>query len=387
MPLFRGILDMKTLRTGLAPQALRAPEQPMQWTVSVDFGGAQGHELEGLLACTIEKLRKLGVTQVRYELRQRETLDIATNPNNRPLHIVRTLREAGIDVLAVVGVGNRGAVEDGLDGDDADYLPRIAKNVREITAALTPLGVTRYQLENEVNAAGLGTLPGYHWRNGRKWWKDDFKEEVIRTLAQAVKSVNPDAKVHTNLLDGLSDPSSGVDEMLERLSPYLDEIGFDFYTNQILPFQVTEHIPNPLGKIAKGMLGLSDMTAFLKERVAHYEALSGLPVRISETGYPTEHALFTHDAGGQYRFVQTVTEAAMQSGASAFGYYRLMDPEHVETDFLGSLNPNKGTEPYFGLVNADCEEKVGTVREGLFGPEREVSAFEAFREAVARSRA
>jgi hypothetical protein len=370
--------------------------EPFQWSLSVDFGEADGLELEGRIACTLAQLQTLGVKQVRYELTQNLTRDIATNPDNRELRIVRALTQAGVDVLAVVGVGTRRALEPGLDADAPDYLERVTGNVRDVVRALTPLGVTRYQLENEVNAAGLATLPGYQWRDGRRWWDDDFKEEVLSALSQTVKQSNPDALVHTNLLDGLSDPSGSVDEMLERFTPYLDEIGFDFYSNQVLPYALTEHVPGRLGRLFRGMLGTDDIAALLKERVAHYEEVTGLPVRIAETGYPTRHAVAGHTAAGQARFVEEVTEAAAESGAIGLGYYRLMDPEAVNPSFIEGLNPNRGTEPFFGLVSADCEPKRGTVSGWAWNDEgavprlvrvkRDVSAFDAFREAVAQTK-
>jgi hypothetical protein len=379
-----------------APRA-GAP-QDFRWSVSLDFGMGSPEQVFPLhkLPKVIARLKELGVQAVRFELAQKDTQDIATNPQNRALQIVRAVRAAGIDVTAVVGLGGNNALEPGFNADDPKYIEKISQNVRDIARTLGPLGVKHFQVENEINCAGLATLPVYNWRSGRRWWSDDFKVEVVKALSEAVRGEIADAVIYTNLHDGVTDPNGSVDEMLQRFAPHIDQIGLDYYSNQIVPYAVSEQMPKWLSQLTRGGLGTADLAEALKERVEHYQALTGKPVWISETGYPTDHSFFPHTAAGQFRFAQEMADAARQSGAAGFNYFRLMDRDGTPPGGLAKLAPNHGIEPYFGLLDAELNPKWGTMTEWTWaqhGPlslpkrvETRVSAWEALKAAIAEDR-
>lgn len=382
------------------------------------------------LKAITDRLIELGVDHVRFEITMRDSGDITTNPKNNALQVVTAIRNAGIDVVPVVGVGNIPSLPDGMSADDPDYLEKLLANVREVATVLKPLGIKNFQIENELNAAGLATLPTFGWRKGEKWWDPEFKVEVLSSLRAVVKEIVPEAKVHSNFHDLVSDPIPAVpdrpndgpqiagwsaedlnrltqavlkrsayrDAALRLLAPHLDEVGVDFYPNYTLPHSVTSALGLPASLTPlEGALGTREPGKLLAKRVRHYARITNKSVRISETGYPSRRPGDSDDADGQIDYIRAITQGARDSGAKGLTYFRLSDPPAKDGGILGALDPNVSTEPYFGLLDADGKEKDATVDHWewkLFGgiipyPSRVVehtSSFDAFTEIIAEFR-
>ncbi|MCC6746047.1 MAG: hypothetical protein IT371_00225 [Deltaproteobacteria bacterium] len=420
-----------------APRAAeKGRSDGFRWGVSADWGifAATTRFAPGQQEAMIRRLKQLGVDHVRYELPMRETLDIARNPQHPALRAVRAFRRAGLDVIAVVGVGSSSALPKGLDAGAPDYIDRVAANVRDIARALRPLGVRHFQVENELNSAGLTTLPGWGWRSGHTWWSWDFKEKLMRSLSHAVREQVPGAVLTTNFYDQFSDPvplpadkraraeahlltklvrrskrlteqlfwlpatlllrEDNMADAIYRLSRFVDRVGVDYYPNYVLPIAVTNAIGIPAGLAPLGgALGTGDPGGLLKRRVAFYRRVSGKPVTVAETGYESRSPL-GHGRAGQAEFVDRVARAARASGAVGMTYFRLADPTHHARAPL--LTVNRWIEPYFGLLDQALQPKsTKTLRwttrqvRGLTVPwpaEERVSAFAAYAKVIREDR-
>jgi hypothetical protein len=389
------------------------------WGVTIDIGRARIVSPDRL-AKIIERLKDLGVEYVRLEIPMNLAMDFAANPNNPVRKSIESILKAGIDVVPILGVGSKDVLPAGLTVDSPDYVHRLATHVREVVRTLTPLGVSQFQIENELNAAGMATMPPYGWRSGARWWDPDFKVELLSALRWAVKVENPDATVYSNFHDQVSDPipaipqlASGqldalnlpvqtasmlaggllrgtfLDEALKRFAPHLDRIGLDFYPNYVLPRSITAPLGLPAEFSGADTLGTRAPGEKLKQRVKHYQELTGKPVVIAESGYPSSSPL-RHDASEQARFAEEMTAAARDSGAVGFTYFRLSDPPRPAS----GVGPNESVEPFFGLLDHDLQPKRGTWEEmkwQSFGPisipvgfeRREGSAWEMLKKAIA----
>jgi hypothetical protein len=386
----------------------------MRLGISVDYGMSRPTAKRSAksfpkLLGRLAELQKQGLDHVRFELPMRETEDIATRADHPAVQAIAAFRKLGLDVVPVVGVGSRKALPASLHVDDPDYVARVSKNVHDIAARLAPLGVRDYQIENELNVAGIATLPVMHWREGHRWWDLGFKRELIGALAYAVKTAAPNARVNHNFFDGMTDPTTtafgrdpswstklrGVgrvaaalmrpaphlERALRELSPSLDEVGLDSYPDYVVPHTVAR------------LFGSADPERFAK-RVAAVGALTGKPIRIAETGYESRSP-FGHGPAGQAAYVAETSAAAQRSGAVAYTYFRLADYPRIAP--RATLDPNRLVEPYFGLLDGRLEPKVGArLRLGTrwVGPLRVpwlvrdvVSSWDAFKRALADAHA
>jgi hypothetical protein len=372
---------------------------PMRWGISVDYGMSRPTtrrpaRTAARILSRLAELKRSGLDHVRVELPMRETEHIANDPDHPAVTFVRQLRALDLDVVAVVGVGSERALPASLKVSDPDYIAKVSRNVRDVAWRLSLLGVRDYQVENELNVAGLSTLPGLRWREGARWWDLGFKAELLTSLVRAVKSADPTARVNHNFYDGLSDPivspwPSGRPSLLDRLrgaarvagaflshadafhsalltlSEPLDEVGLDRYPNYTLPIGVSR------------LFGLGGARA-LADRVRYLGETTGKPVRIAETGYESRSP-FGHGAEGQTRYVDEVARAAARSGAVAFTYFRLNDYAQPRARF--TLNLNRLVEPYFGLLDARLAPKEGRASLAGTGPR---SGWEALKAVMSR---
>jgi hypothetical protein len=335
----------------------------------------------------IKRLRRMGIDHVRIDLPMRYTQDIATNPNHPALEMVRRLRQGGLDIIAIVGMGTVNDLPKGMNADHPDYLPLVSKNVAEVVRAVAPLGVTRFQLENELNAAGLVTNHPWRWRRGRRWGDFDFKMKLMNTLAEVTRNAaaevgQPTVTLSTNFYDSFSDPivhgkpkrvaewtrklgaffhrNQKLEYAIRELSRPLDRVGVDFYPDYFIPGSVARLVGLP-ASIAPwgGVAGVRDAGQLLIRRVHEYQRMSGKEVYVAETGYETSSPFspIFHTRRGQVRFISEIAAAAHRSGATGLTVFRYDDPPAKPARFL-DFNLNRSVEPFVGLYDAKARPKT-----------------------------
>jgi hypothetical protein len=403
---------------------------------------------DGPVLDRLRELKAAGLDHVRIELPMVDTLDIATRgADHRAVQFVDKILATGLNVIVVVGVGSETALPDGLHADRPDYLAEVTGNVGDITRELHGLvtrkyrkrpSAIRYQIENEINAAGLATTPFMNWRRGRRWWSLEFKARVLEALDRTVKQVDRDAVTVTNVSDlfwdspdllGLSASTGGLrgwlgriastlawlprrDRVAQRevavLARHVDMVGVDLYPNYILPYRVTRLAggvvrgigrlvgrPNlSLDRLGGGVLGTSKpLRQYYGDRLRFWREASPVPIYVAETGTASSGLL--HDPRSQAEFVRD----AMRSPAlreTSVTYFRLFDfvpgsrraPQTGAGNLLyQKLDPNKMWEPVMGVTDASLGPKPvrRTLRERLSGKPAAISP--AYQELLAALRA
>lgn len=191
--------------------------------------------------------------------------------------------------------------------------------------------IPSFALENEFNIPNVHTLIG--WRVGI--WTPDFMNQIMQTLAHAVKTQAPDAEVIISIT-----PFALFESGIERM-------------NQLIDYDAVGVHTYPVGFIPD--LALAGQ---IKEQIVRAQRASGgRPVIILETGMHTETPPWTEALQADY--IQAISEAAREGGAAGIFFYQYLDnPEEL------------GREGHFGLLRADHSPKP---------------AWERYRETIARS--
>jgi hypothetical protein len=372
------------------PQRADASDRDFEWGISPEWGSALGRSFDYSPEWTeqlIKRLQRIGVDHVRIDLAMRHTEGIADHPDHPALRFIRRLRQANLNVIAIVGMGTSRDLPEGMSADDPDYLERVTRNVHEVVTALAPLGVTRFQVENELNAAGLVTNEPWGWRRGQRWGDFNFKVHLMNSLARTTRSAAaaagvPQVTLSTNFYDAFSDPivhglprprpewlrklgafwnhDAKLATAIRVLSRPLDRVGIDFYPDYFVPRPIARAIGLP-ASIAPwgGVAGVRSLSDLLTRRVREYQRLSQKTVYIAEAGYETSSPFspLFHNAREQARFITAVADAARKSGAAGLTWFRYDDPPAPPSQpFDFALN--RSVEPFVGIYDAQAKPKT-----------------------------
>lgn len=368
-----------------------------------------------------KRLRKDGVTDVRIEVPMVESLYIGKprrwrDKERRLLRNIRILRKEGLEVEAVVGFGSNGALPDGLSVDDDDYIERVSRNVFDVVKTLKRYGITRFQIENELNTAGQAALM-QGWRTGDRWWDWGFKRDLMKGLTQAARRANPDAVLTTNIFDGAFDPlrtprkpsmrhvaqgflapQKSFEKALVDLGQYVDEIGLDAYPNYIAPYHggwntgkppasiqpkntlgrvpravlalakpIWKHVGAPAGSAQWPLLfGMKDPAKHIEKRLQLYQrVLPGKAVYVAETGVPSQTTT-GHTKGGQALYIEAALHWAKKGGAHRAMVYHYYDPteeDHLRYGMPADRVENGQRKPGLFGIDANSHDQ----HEGKFG--------------------
>lgn len=336
-----------------------SPAAAFDWGIQVDPPDPSASISE-----FVDTLKSAGINAVRLGFPVKDTLGISSDPDHPLLSFASELEKKGIRVYAIVGNGFQNSLPEGLspgaiwDSSDQEvYTDFVASNVSAVTSALSAHGVSRFQVENELNAAGFATLWPYQWRSGSAWWSAHFKQELIASLSTAVVEASPAAFVYTNFHDIATD-FLPAEVFSLWWSPWIDSHGVDFYPNYFLPWP-------PLGW-------------FLKYKNKYFGWVTGKPILTAETGYPSKG--YAHQVWFQHDFVNQVADAAYESSTGIL-YFRLSDPAPP----AWTPDPDDAVEPYFGLLDHEGKPKEGkrVVWTGWWFSIETVVPWEAYQDKIA----
>ena len=193
--------------------------------------------------------------------------------------------------------------------------------------------VDYWQLENELNAAGLTVTWG--WRSGELWKDPDFRTDILKTLHKSVKQNDPSALVAVNFHTTL--PTWPLDLM--KWSPWIDIVGLDVYPNYLMGWPV-------LGEAVGFMVNLAKLAA------------PGKRVVILETGYPSQPGVQGFNEERQSEYMEEAIESALSAGVDGFYWYSLEGEEQPgNTGVQFPFTLIESVEGYFGLVKPDGSKK------------------------------
>ena len=263
---------------------------------------------------------------------------------------VTTFKKKGISLILAIGVGYTGGLsfisEDGCLKEMAgervhpDIIGR--KRYIELNYAFAKIAVKKFknlvkiwQIENELNVACETVAWG--WREGNAWCDREFLDALIKSLYEAVKEEDPDAKTTHNFYTDIH-----FKEDIRRWYEYLDIIGLDAYPNYLRGEPT-------YGREVGKRVGIT--VRLFPEK----------PVIVLETGYPTfpEERKFSEE--NQARYIRDAIDSTFENGGAGFLYFTFITSEKDE------IKGFQRVEPFWGLIRADGTKKEGyqALKEGF----------------------
>lgn len=228
---------------------------------------------------------------------------------------VDSLHHEGIEIIAVIGNGYYRFLPKRLDIESpSTYCARLNAASREIVRHYKGK-IGMWQLENEPN----WWLEHFasDWRRGGIWFEHNIQERILSELHSIVSEEDPGTPTMINL------EADSARAFYKSYSDYCDVLGLDFYPNY------THSSPITVSEVNK--------------KVSEAKELTGKPVMIAETGYPSGPALFGYTQEKQSEYARLICEEAFSNDSiTALGMWRLSDPYWLSFPFQ---------ENSFGLID------------------------------------
>ncbi len=246
---------------------------------------------------------------------------------------IRQVQEKRIKVILTMGRGYVGSLPIDLKTGEA-VNPSTASLGKERYITLQSLiaeaiakrykdkGIYLYQLENELNEAGLTTQYGWRAPKGfsaaeTPWFDWDFLTNLLKGLSEAVKKADSTAIVTTNFHTDVPELFHDVyytpnwKEALEAWRSFVDVISLDTYPNYIVSQPTQGNIVGDRVNMARSL------------------ACPGQPVMVMETGYPSDSQPLPRGYSEtlQKEFIENAFASAYAAGASGFMIFGLKTEE------------------------------------------------------------
>lgn len=285
---------------------------------------------------------------------------------------LRPMAEAGIDLFAVLGEGWIGTYAS-IDGEDATpdrlgadtYLAYIYLYSRAVVERYDGDGykdadgivIKHWQIENELNQAMFTTLYGWREPTGLEGltslWADwDFLTSLLYTLNRAVHESDPSAVTTQNLHTDIPPEynrlfrTPGWPDAAYQWRNYMDVMGFDAYPNY--------YYADPIQSDTVG------------DRVDLLHRISGKPVIIMETGYPSGPPELGYSEEKQAQYLEAAVHSAVDAGAIGYLHFKLTssdqptieltDQDKKDMAVLGRLFENGHIVALLGWTARHAEE-------------------------------
>jgi hypothetical protein len=313
--------------------SLRLPRGPVEIVESPDIGPAinESIELDGeeapkltedLCQDLVARLKQARIGLVRcwfpWNLFYPEGGQEAQFPMDA---LVKDMRSAGIQVLAVIGNGYSRFIPPGVALDHAaEYVRDLASSSRTIVRHYAG-DIKLWQIENEPN--WWDEHLAVRWRSGLIWLEPGARDSILSSLQGVVREECPDAKVIINL----EADRSNVD--WKYFAKYCDILGLDLYPGYAHP-----------SRTAAAEIGLA----------SEVKRQTGLPVIVAETGYPSGPSVLGYSEERQAEYVRSACiEAYSCDAVDALCIWRFSD------SYWRSFPMQ---ENHFGLLTKEREPKA-----------------------------
>ena len=192
---------------------------------------------------------------------------------------VASLKQAGIEIIAVIGNGYSRFLPRGINlGDPNSYIQRL-DSVCRATVKHYKDSIKVWEIEDEPNwwVAHYAA----NWRSGGIWLKHGIQDSILTALHNLVREEDPSATIVVNL------EADWKKTNWKSYLKYCDVLGLDFYPNY--------------GRA-------SPVDASKVKFATDVKKQTGIPVFIAETGYPSGPSLFGYGEQRQVEYVRSASE-------------------------------------------------------------------------------
>ena len=307
------------------PEPTTPPAPPVPATLNRPLLGLAipDGEMRTGTAAKISRIRDLGVTAVRMDVRPETALSQYDG-------VIRALRDAGIDVLAILG-GN-------LKVATVPEAEAFARQVEQTVKWLADRGVSHVQWWNEPNHSSRITTPENYAR-------------AIRLAYPAAKSVNPNVFCVAAGLSGINDSVNGHISTVDWLRrSYAAGAKGQYDAQAMHPYSYPYHLDNP-----------ADWTGWgnLTKRFRPFMEANGegnLKVWATEAGFPTAGGTGNTEANQKAMYAdKLLAEIRKLPWLGPVFHYGLDDRGGVTTDaenWFGLYRPNGTAKPAAAALKA-----------------------------------
>jgi hypothetical protein len=237
--------------------------------------------------------------------------------------LVSKTDDAGVGIIGAIGTGYSRFLPSDLGTDNLhEYVERLTSSTTEIVRHYKDK-VKVWQIENEPN----WWKPHYYanWRKGIVWLDARKQETILRALRDVVRAESPEATIVINL------QADNKKTNWKFYAEYCDMIGLDFYPNYTHSSPVDVSV-------------MSETSTRVKRE-------TGLPVFVSETGYPTGPRLLGYDEEKQAKYIRSACGEAFSCDAiTGLGWFKFSDSYWKSFPFH---------ENHFGLLREGGTPKLG----------------------------
>jgi GH35 family endo-1,4-beta-xylanase len=214
------------------------------------------------------------------------------------------------------------------------YLARLYLHTRAVVRRYKSI-CKRWQLENEINGAGIHTFLG--WRKGYVWFSRSVQTRVIEIIHRAVKQEDPEAITAHNFMIPLNTIPYlyTYKSQLKKWDKYMDIVGVDPYPNFMNgDLKNTEKEFNRIIKEVKDQ-GVTK------------------PIYIMETGYSAKPAIRGFSEERQKEYYETALNVAEMNKIKSLYFYCFTSQEGAPGAEWCSDKETNDIQDWWGLIRAD----------------------------------
>jgi len=193
----------------------------------------------------------------------------------------------------------------------------------------------RWQLENEINGAGIHAALG--WRKGYIWFSRSVQTKVLEIIHRAVRQEDPEAVTCHNFMIPLKTVPYfyTYKNQLRMWDKYLDVVGIDPYPNfmQGLPLEVEKEFNKIIGEVKA--MGVNK------------------PIYIMETGYPARPGARGFSEENQKEYYAQALDVAERNKIHSLFFYCFTSQEGSPGAEWCSDKQTNDIQDWWGLIRAD----------------------------------
>jgi hypothetical protein len=234
---------------------------------------------------------------------------------------VTELRSNGIEIIAVLANGYSRFLPAGLSTENSkEYVDRMSCMAKAVVGHYKGY-ISTWQIENEPN--WWDEHYATRWRSGAMWVEPGIQESILNALYSSVRGEDPNTTITVNL------EADNKKTNWNFYAKYCDVIGLDFYPNYMRS---------------------SPVDASELRFCTEVRRVTGKPVYVAETGYPSGPSMFGFSEERQAAYIASACDVSFScEEIVALSVWRYSDSYWRSFPFQ---------ENHFGLITKEGNPKV-----------------------------